>query len=110
MKYTKNELIEEVARCEKKGTTYREALREAGYNNPLADMLTKEMAQQYSYALMYLNKLHNDKFEREWMNLVELTNEMNGKITNEMRNRAEDYYYVVDCIIKYGKNYHKDII
>lgn len=116
MNYTKTELIEKAAKCFNEGETFRAAYEAARFSNKeLARMLAIEMTKEYGYTIMYLNELHKDAYETERTKIWDIEDKLEATTTINENNchlfsKAADLHFIVDCIIRHGKNYHEDLI
>ena len=111
-KYTKNELIENVARNTNNAEIFYKAANAATTGNELCKLNLTEAAQKVEYAVMWLNKLHENKYRDEWNNADKIVTELKAipaqDITYEEIRKEREMITAVNCIIKYNENYFKE--
>lgn len=111
-KYTKNELIENVARNTNNAEIFYKAANATSTGNELCKLNLVEAAQKVEYAVMWLNKLQKDKYKDEWKNADKIVTELKAipaqDITYEEMRKVRKMIVAVNCIIKYNENYFKE--
>lgn len=111
-KYTKKQLIENVARNTNNAEIFYKAANNARTGTELCKLNLIEAAQKVEYAVMWLNKLQKDKYKDEWNNADKIVTELKTipaqDITYEEIGKVREMITAVNCIIKYNENYFKE--